>query len=97
MRALFELTISRTSSNEASSFPPTLSFKRKIMYTGVYIIETKSKTWLEIFGNMVEPLNPCIEYPFPVSCPKRVPPPPRWRKWKDTDARVRKPGQKRSG
>lgn len=32
MRALFELTISRTSSNEASSFPLTLSFKRKIMY-----------------------------------------------------------------
>lgn len=82
--------------------PPTLSFKRKIMYTGVCIIletnlETKSKTWLEIFRNMVEPLNPCIEYPFPVSCPKRVPPPPRSRKWKDTDARARKPGQKRSG
>lgn len=43
MRALFELTISRTSSNEASSFPPTLSFKRKIMYTGVCIILEISK------------------------------------------------------
>lgn len=43
MRALFELTISRTSSNEASSFPPTLSFKRKIIYTNICIILEISK------------------------------------------------------